>query len=95
MSKALWFKSDKVSPECIIFFAFDAKAYFSNSFANILFYFELYKCFNPKNTTNLQPYKNATVLQNHTHSNFQHFYNFTIYILFLLFLTQGRKIKFG
>ena len=68
------------------------------SFANILFYFELYKCFNPKNTTNLQPYKNATVLQNHTHSNFQHFYNFTILqfiFLFLLFLTQGRKIKFG
>ena len=27
------------------------------SFANILFYFELYKCFDPKNTTNLQPYK--------------------------------------
>lgn len=58
MSKALWFKSDKVSPECIIFFWLLMRNHPSpKSFANILFYFELYKCFNPKNTTNLQPYK--------------------------------------
>lgn len=95
MSKALWFKVTKYRLNASFFWLLMRNHPSHKSFANILFYFELYKCFNPKNTTNLQPYKNATVLQNHTHSNFQHFYNFTIYILFLLFLTQGRKIKFG